>query len=162
MRPPTPTHPGGQSLGAQPGTTVQLATDCAGERAPAESYPQCCFDRKIRCPEGFYPRAGAPCLLVSVGEISIHLGKGAGDSCQCRQFQGGKTSVEITKCHILLVILIKIAQHILYKKEKKKKERMSTMLYLGVRYLLSWVYRCENREVIDLIKLPLGNGQAGI
>lgn len=36
------------------------------------------------------------------------------------------------------------------------------MLYLGVRYLLSWVYRCENREVIDLIKLPLGNGQAGI
>ena len=41
-------------------------------------------------------------------------------------------------------------------------ERMSTMLYLGVRYLLSRVYRCENREVIDLLKLPLGNGQAGI
>lgn len=110
---------------------------------------------------GCLPRVGAPCLLISVGEISIDLGKGAGDSCLCRQFRGWKTSLEITKCHILSVILIKIAQNIIYKKEKKK-ERMSTMLYLGVRYLLSRVYRSENREVIDLLKLPLGNGQAGI
>ena len=152
--------PGGQSLGAQPGPQAAGRRLRGGTR-PAESYPQCCFDRKIRCPEGVYPRVGAPCLLISVGEISIHLGKGAGDSCQCRQFQGWKTSLEITKCHILSVILIKIAQNILYKKEKKK-ERMSTMLYLGVRYLLSRVYRSENREVIDLLKLPLGNGQAGI
>ena len=69
---------------------------------------------------GCLPRVGAPCLLISVGEISIDLGKGAGDSCLCRQFRGWKTSLEITKCHILSVILIKIAQNILYKKEKKK------------------------------------------
>ena len=159
MRPPSPTpYPVGQSLGAQLGTTVQLATGGVGDVHPAESFPQCCFDRKIRCPEGVSPRAWAPRLLVSVGEI--HLEKGAGDSCECkRQFRGWKTSLEITKCHILLVILIKIAQNILYKlKKKKKKERMSTMLYLGVRYLPSLFYRCGNQEVTDLLKLQLGNG----
>lgn len=36
---------------------------------------------------------------------------------------------------------------------------MSTMLYLGVRYLPSLFYRCGNQEVIDLLKLQLGNGE---
>lgn len=113
--------PGGVSLwGRSRGPQCSWPQAARGNARPAESYPQCCFDRKIRCPEGVYPRVGAPCLLISVGEISIHLGKGAGDSCQCRQFQGWKTSLEITKCHILSVILIKIAQNFLYKKEKKK------------------------------------------
>lgn len=128
MRPPSPTPPPGVSLwGRSRGPQCSWPQAARGNARPAESYSQCCFDRKIRCPEGVYPRAGAPCLLVSVGEISIHLGKGAGDSCQCRQFQGGKTSVEITKCHILLAILIKIAQNILYKKEKKGKNEYNAL-----------------------------------
>lgn len=118
MRPPSPPPPWvslwGRSWGPQC-SWPQAAWETAH---PAESFPQCCFDRKIRCPEGVSPRAWAPRLLVSVGEI--HLEKGAGDSCECkRQFRGWKTSLEFTKCHILLVILIKIAQNILYKFKKK-------------------------------------------
>jgi len=73
----------------------------------------------------------------------------------------------ITKCHILLVILIKIDQNILHKLRKKKKKKakneysaLSRSEVFAISDLEMWKPRL--REVIDLLKLQLGNGPAGI